>query len=112
MSTEMSVKEYAKYVIDKIQIAAIGNTLNISKKFIDKDFDFVEFLESAQEYVVSLLNQNFSKDKCYRILVLISDSLKKYKSTEAVYNKSFIYNNFVVTLWLIMTDKEKLAYGY
>ena len=59
----MDVVEYAKYVINNMSRATIGNALNISNKF-SNEYDFKEFLVSISKYLETLLATNsFSKAK-------------------------------------------------
>lgn len=98
----MEVNEFAKFVLDNLTRATIGNTLNISNKLDCSDYyKFTDFLEEIQKYTEKLLLDGFDKNKCYEILVLANKTLKKYKS-EVKYNKTYIINDFVINLWRIM----------
>lgn len=98
----MEVNEFAKFVLDNLTRATIGNTLNISNKLDCSDYyKFTDFLEEIQKYTEKLLLDGFDKNKCYEILVLVNKTLKKYKS-EVKYNKTYIINDFVINLWRIM----------
>lgn len=98
----MDVKEFAKFVIDNMCRATIGNALNIVNKLDNPEYyNFEEFIVELQKYVASLLTTDFSKDKCYSILSLISTTVKKYRSN-IKYNKTFILNDFIIDLWRIM----------
>lgn len=98
----MEVNEFAKFVLDNLTRATIGNTLNISNKLDCPDYyKFIDFLDEIQKYTEKLLLDGFDKNKCYEILVLANKTLKKYKS-EVKYNKTYIINDFVIDLWRIM----------
>ena len=96
----MNTKEYAKYVVDNMHRATLPNALNIAKKF-DVDYNFEEFLTEMELYVQSLIQQNkFDIHKCYRMCIIIQNTLSKYKS-EIKYNKTFIFNDFIIDLWKV-----------
>lgn len=101
----MDVKEYAKFVIDNMCRATVGNALNIVSKLDDPEFyKFEDFAVELQKYVVTLLSSDFNKDKCYAVLSLISATLKKYRSN-IKYNKTFILNDFIIDLWRILNGR-------
>ena len=94
----MTVSEYAKYVVSNMNRATLGNALNIVKKF-ETEYNFVDFLTSVDSYVLQVLNSNLlDKSKCYNILYLTSNALKKYNSNFN-YNKNFIMYDFIIDLW-------------
>lgn len=94
----MTVSEYAKYVVSNMNRATLGNALNIVKKF-ETEYNFVDFLASVDSYVLQVLNSNLlDKSKCYNILYLTNNALKKYNSNFN-YNKNFIMDDFIIDLW-------------
>lgn len=94
----MNVGEYAKYVVNNMGRATLGNALNIATKFVS-EYDFTEFLTSINEYIgVALTSNLLPKDKCYNILYLSNKASKMLKS-EFRYNKSFIIDDFIVDMW-------------
>lgn len=94
----MDVNEYAKYVVNNMNRATLGNALNIANKFAS-EYDFAEFLNAVDKHVGIVLASNLlPKDKCYNILYL-SSKAQKMLNSEFKYNKSFIIDDFIVDLW-------------
>lgn len=94
----MNVEEYAKYVVNNMNRATLGNALNIATRFVS-EYDFEEFLLFVNKYVGdALVSNTLSKDKCYTILHLSNKAGKMLKS-EFRYNKSFIIDDFIVDMW-------------
>lgn len=99
-------KDYAKYIINNINRAVIGNALQIGNKIDTQDgYAFTELLNNIQDYLVELLSQNkIDKDKCYSIFYIVKESLKKYNSNFK-YVKKYIINDFIIELWKIMHEE-------
>lgn len=102
----MSISDYARYIINNITRATIGNALRIGDKIdIDGGYKFDELLNNICIYIDELiLNKNLSKEKCYSIYYIINLYKKQYLS-EIKYNKKYIINSFIIDLWKIMNSK-------
>lgn len=96
----MRVDEYAKYVINNMNRATLGNALNITNKF-NVEYDFKDFLESIDSYILELLQLKiFDSTKGYSILHLSNKAFKMYES-DFNYNKAFIIDDFIIELWQV-----------
>ena len=99
----MEIKDYAKYVIDNITRATCGNTLNITNKFLNKEYDYKDFIKHLVEYVEEILvSGRISKDKCYSILHIANESLKALNKPS--YIETYIIDDFLIDLWRILNE--------
>jgi hypothetical protein len=97
----MRVDEYAKYVINNMNRATLGNALNISNKF-NSEYNFIEFLNFINTYIEDVMvSKLLQKDKCYNILYLSNKAFKMYNS-DFNYNKTFIIDDFIIELWQVL----------
>lgn len=100
----MEVNEFAKFVIDNMHKATVGNALNIALKLDNPEYyAFDSFLIELEKYCTTILQDGFNKNKCYSIFTLINNTLNKYNSP-IKYNKTFIINDFIIDLWRIMNE--------
>lgn len=98
----MLVNEFARYVINNMGRATLGNALNIANRFSSGDYNFIEFLNQVNVYVADLLKSNtLNSIKCYNILSITDKTLKLYNS-EFNYNKSFIVDDFIIDIWSVL----------
>ena len=102
----MNVKDYAKYVVDNMSRATIGNALRIGLKLdVEDGYNFLEFLKEIELYITTLVSQNkYDKNKCYAICTIISEATRKYNSN-INYTKKYIINDFIIDLWKIIEGK-------
>ena len=102
----MNVKDYAKYVVDNMSRATIGNALRIGLKLdVEDGYNFLEFLKEIELYITTLVSQNkYDKNKCYAIFTIISEATRKYNSN-INYTKKYIINDFIIDLWKIIEGK-------
>lgn len=97
----MDIDSYAKYVINNMNRATLGNALNIVNKF-NNTYNFIDFLTSIDSYILEILSNNLlEKGKCYNILYLTSNARKMY-SSKFNYNKNFIMDDFIVGIWSVI----------
>lgn len=103
----MSVKDFAKYVIDNLGRASIGNSLNISQKFFgDNAYNIKDFIGFVDEYVASLMsNQKVSCIKGYKIYISGRNAIEKLENTSIKYNEYMIVDDYVMSLWGIINGK-------
>lgn len=99
----MDINEFSVYVINNMSRATIGNALNIVNKFTgsEPEFKFEDFIAGIESYTNKLMSDNYNKNVCYKIFVLIDKTMTKYKSN-IKYNKTFVMNDFIINLWRIM----------
>lgn len=99
----MNVKEFSKYVIDNLHRATLSNALNIAVKIDNPEFyTFNDFVSNLQIYVTQLLKDKKLDDlKCYALLVTLDKSYKLYNSSTK-YNKSFIIDDLLISMWRII----------
>ena len=101
----MNTKEFAKYVIDNIGRATLGNSLKIADKIDNVDFySFEDYVKETNEYVSKVLVENkLPNIKCYHILSILDTYYKKYVALkEKKYNKTFIINDLIIDLWKVI----------
>ncbi len=100
----MNVIDFAKYVIDNITRATLGNALNITNKFIaNKDskpqYDFVTFQKYVYDYVYSLCSANKLKpDTAMYVYCLGNDCMNKLQS-KYKYNQTMVIDDYIMGLW-------------
>lgn len=101
MFRNMSSAEFAKYMIDHIGLASLPNALKIAENFNSAtDYHFDEFLRDVQNYLHTLITENkLDLDKCYTLIALCSNSLKKY--SEDKITKSYVIDDFIIELWKV-----------
>ena len=99
----MTVEDYAKYVINNITRATIGNALKISDKLdTDNNYKFLDFINYFSTYICELNKDGkLNNDKFYSIMYIINNCINKYNSN-INYNKRFIINDFIIDFWKIM----------
>lgn len=99
----MEVNEFAKYVVDNMCRATVGNALNIVNKFNGPEaiYKFEDFIVEMEKYINKLVADNYDKNICYKVFTLINKTMAKYNST-VKYNKTFILNDFIIDLWRTM----------
>ena len=99
----MELKDYSKYVIDNITRATCGNVLNITNKFLNKEYVFKDFLISVIEYVEELLKADkISKSKCYSILHTTNEAIKSLSKPN--YNETYIIDDYFIDIWRILNE--------
>ena len=99
----MEIYDYAKYIINNITRATIGNALKISDK-IDSTYKFIDLINNICKYIDELiLNNRLEKEKCYSIYYIINKYTKLYNSQFST--KKYIINDFIIDLWKIMNSK-------
>ena len=96
----MTVKDFAKYVIDNMSRASLANSLNIATKLDNPEYySFIEFLNEIVLYVNELLKDNkIDTMRAYRILVASDDSKKLYESDKSAV-KTMIIDDYVMNIW-------------
>lgn len=99
----MELKDFSKYVIDNITRATCGNTLNITNRFINKEYDFKEFLVNISKYVEELLTSGkIEKQKCYSILHLTNESIKTLSKPNFI--EMYVIDDYLIDLWRIFNE--------
>ena len=94
----MSVKDYARYIINNINRAVIGNALKISDKIdVSGGYQFIEILNEIKIYLVEMTEKGLiDSDKCYSIYHIVNNSMKQYTNNSIKYNKRYIINDFII----------------
>lgn len=100
----MDIKDFSKYVINNISRATIGNSMNVADKLdCPNYYNFLDFTKYTYEYVVELLKEEkANKDKCYALLTAIKTAEDKYNNGTFKYNKRFIIDDLILTIWRII----------
>ena len=99
----MEVNDFAKYVLNNIARATLGNALKISDKLDNTEYySFKDFIKCFEESVTEALQaQKIDIQKCYALLTLTSNAAKMYDA-QINYSKIFIINDFIINVWRVM----------
>lgn len=99
----MTAAEYAKYTLDNLSRATLGNALNIASKIDTENcYKFKDFIDGLNDYSLKLLenaNSDLDKNKCFDLLHTINKYDKMYNDDTVKYNKYFIIDNLIIDLW-------------
>ena len=97
---EMSVKEFAKYVLNNLNRATLANALNIADKLDNPDYyNFIDFVSAINEYARSEALMKFLGNvRVCKIVALSYDYQQTYNSDKK-YNKRMIIDNYIIELW-------------
>lgn len=98
---EMTINDYARYVLNNIGRATLSNAMKITEK-LDTTYSFKDFLLSIQSYTTQTINENrFDTNVVYGILYVTNKALTKYTSS-IKYTKSFIISDYIIDLWKVI----------
>ena len=104
----MSVEEYAKYVMQNLGCATRGNAVKIVDRLGEgNDYDFLEFVGNVEKYVsANLSSSNPSSEKSLLIILAVNSARVRYMSNNARYNKRMVIDNFILDLWEAVNGKK------
>ena len=96
----MTVKDFARYVLSNLGRATVSNAMNITEKIDNEGFyPFDEFSQA----IIDCVNEQLSTIKpnsevASRVLVASYNARKKYSSV-VKYNKKMIIDQYIIDMW-------------
>lgn len=100
----MTVKDFAKYVVDNMHRASLANALNITNKLIktakaEPEYDFKQFVAEVDDYVRYAVKDEKINSICgYKILIATNKCLKKFES-DVKYDELMLIDSLIMDIW-------------
>lgn len=96
----MTAEEYARYVMQNLGRARVGNAMNIVDKISDGgEYDFLEFLAGVEKYANANLSSKSPDSRISRLIAIAVFRARDRYTSDTRYNKRMVIDNFILDLW-------------
>lgn len=96
----MTVKEFAKYVIDNLHRASLVNAFNIGDKLDNPNYYSLEdFINECLLYITDLLSRSKINTNTYGKLIIALSNCEKAIKSEFKFNRRMIIDNLIIEMW-------------